>query len=61
LERRRDLVEHMRRCVIAATTAKERATKVELWDSYRAARTEAIALLADSVSDGADAPRLRSV
>jgi len=61
VERRRDLVEHMRRCVIKATMVKERATKVELWDSYRAARTEAIALLADSVSEIADGPLLRSV
>lgn len=61
VERRRDLVEHMRRCVVKATMAKDHATKVELWNSYRAARTEAVALAACPMPDIADAPLLRSV
>ncbi len=56
----RDLVEQMHRSVVAATTAPDRATKVESWESYRAARAEALDILA-STSDTSSPPRLRSV
>jgi hypothetical protein len=51
----RDLVEQMRRCVVTATTTSDLSAKVELWESYRTARSEALGILASS------APRLRSV
>jgi hypothetical protein len=50
----------MHRSVVAATTAPDRATKVESWESYRAARAEALDILA-STSDTSSPPRLRSV
>jgi hypothetical protein len=40
-----ELVEQMRRSVVEATVVRERPRKVELWESYRTARAEAIALL----------------
>jgi hypothetical protein len=51
----RDLVEQMRRCVVTATTTSDLSAKVELWESYRTARAEALGILASST------PRLRSV
>ena len=51
----RDLVERMRRCVVTATTTSDLSAKVELWESYRTARSEALVILASST------PRLRSV
>ncbi len=56
----RDLVEQMHRSVVAATTAPDRAAKVESWESYRTARAEALGILA-STSDTSSTPRLRSV
>lgn len=43
--RLRDLAQTMRRSVVQATLAADRAEKVELWASYHAARAEALALL----------------
>ena len=51
----RDLVEQMRRCVVTATTTSDLSAKVELWESYRTERAEALGILASST------PRLRSV
>ncbi len=58
--RLRDLVEQMRLSVVTATTAADPAEKVELWESYRAARAEALAVLA-SHSAAPGPRRLRSV
>ena len=58
--RRHELVEQMRVSVVKATMATDLATKVELWKSYRAARADALAMLA-SVSDTPNTRRLRSV
>jgi len=54
------LVGLMRRSVIEATLAVDLAAKVELWESYRTARSEAIALIG-SASDAPGTHRLRSV
>jgi hypothetical protein len=40
-----ELVGHMHRSVVEATLAGDLAAKVELWESYRQARAQAIALL----------------
>jgi hypothetical protein len=52
-ETMRALVEQMRVSVAAATKACDVASKVELWEAYRRARAEAMALLASA----SDAPR----
>ncbi|MGA2522310.1 MAG: hypothetical protein ABSG81_16000 [Acidimicrobiales bacterium] len=46
--RLRQLAERVRRAVLDATLARDLATKVACWDEYRAARTEAVAMLAAS-------------
>jgi len=53
----RCLVEHMRHCVVTATATPDLTAKVELWESYRSARAEALSLLASTSAN----PRLRSV
>ncbi len=58
--RLRQLVEHMRLSVVEATMARDLSEKIELWESYRQARAEAIALLG-STSDAPSTRRLRSV
>jgi len=55
-----DLVERMRVAVVEATMATDLATKVELWESYRRARAEALAMLG-SGSDTPGTGRLRSI
>jgi hypothetical protein len=61
----RDLVEQMRRCVVTATTTPDVASKVDLWESYRTARAEALGILAStsgpSTTGTSTTPRLRSV
>lgn len=52
-----ELVEQMRRSVVNATESPDRAAKSQLWDEYRMARTEALAILAAPVENR----RLRSV
>jgi len=56
----RDLVEHMHLSVVQATMTVDIETKVGLWASYRAARAEALALVA-SVSEARRTSRLHSV
>jgi hypothetical protein len=58
--RLRELADQMRRCVVRATTATDLATKMGLWESYRTARAEALAMVA-TVPETPDPPRLRSV
>lgn len=58
--RLRDLVEHMHLSVVQATMTVDVETKVGLWASYRAARAEALAMVA-SVSDTRRTSRLHSV
>ncbi len=58
--RLRDLVEQMRLFVVEATMTVDVETKVGLWASYRAARTEALAMVA-SESETRPASRLHSV
>jgi len=52
-----ELVEQMRRSVVSATESTDRAAKSQLWDEYRMARTEALAMLAPPLENR----RLRSV
>jgi hypothetical protein len=59
-DRLRHLADHMRRSVVQATTATDVTEKSVRWDSYRTARTEALALLA-SVAQAGSPPRLHSV
>jgi|HubBroStandDraft_1064217.scaffolds.fasta_scaffold499092_1 hypothetical protein len=54
------LVEQMRTSVAAATEARDIVAKVAMWESYRSARAEAIALVA-STSDSPSARRLHSI
>jgi hypothetical protein len=58
--RLRELAEHMRRCVVGATTASDLTTKVRLWESYSTARAEALAMVARG-TETPNPPRLRSV
>jgi hypothetical protein len=58
--RLRELADDMRRCVVGATTATDLATKVGLWESYRTARAEALAMVV-TVPEAPDPPRLRTV
>ncbi len=55
-----DLVATMRRSVVGAIEATDVATKVELWEAYRAARAQALALVA-AVSTTTDNRHLHSV
>ena len=55
-----DLVERMRVSVVEATLATDLSTKVELWESYRRARAEALAMLRPA-SDTPGTRRLRSI
>jgi hypothetical protein len=55
-----ELAERMRHCVLGAITATSVAAKVELWESYRTARAEALAMVA-AVPEDDDTPRLRTV
>ena len=50
----------MRVSVVEATMATDLSTKVELWESYRRARAEALAMLG-SASDTPGTRRLRSI
>ena len=43
--RLRELVEQMHQSVVRATEVTDRATKTQLWDAYRSARAEALAML----------------
>ena len=56
----RDLVAHMRHCVVTATATPDLAAKIELWESYRTARAEALGILA-SMTGTSSSPQLRSV
>ncbi len=56
----RELVQQMRHCVVNATVATDRATKIELWEGYRKARAEAIAMLC-SMSPVPGPRRLHSI
>jgi hypothetical protein len=58
--RLRILVEQMRASVAGATEARDIVAKVALWEAYRRARTEAIALVA-STSDDVSTRRLHSI
>jgi|HubBroStandDraft_1064217.scaffolds.fasta_scaffold2355520_1 hypothetical protein len=58
--RLQDLVATMRLSVVRATEATEVAAKVELWESYRAARAEALALLVPG-SNTSDSRHLHSL
>jgi hypothetical protein len=58
--RLRELADQMRRCVVAATATTDVATKVGLWESYRTARAEALAMVV-TVPETPDPTRLRSV
>ena len=58
--RLRELADQMRRCVVGATTTSDLATKVRLWESYRTARAEALAMVARG-TETPNPPRLRSV
>jgi hypothetical protein len=55
-----DLVATMRLSVVQATEATDVAAKVELWEAYRAARAEALALLTP-VATTTDSRHLYSV
>jgi hypothetical protein len=44
-ERLQQLTARIRRAVVNATLARDLAAKAECWDEYRAARTEALAVL----------------
>jgi hypothetical protein len=59
-ESMRALVEQMRVSVAAATKACDMAAKLALWEAYRRARAEAMALLA-STSDASNPRRLHSL
>jgi len=56
--RLRELVEQMHRSVVMATMTSDHVSKVELWEAYRSARSEAIALAS---ADPGGIPRLRSI
>jgi hypothetical protein len=56
--RLRALVVRMRRSVVQATEATELAVKIEWWETYREARTEAIAML-EARTDTSTTPPLR--
>ena len=43
--RLRELVERMHQSVVNATEVTDRAAKTQLWDAYRTARAEALAML----------------
>jgi hypothetical protein len=43
-----ELVEQMRQSVVTATLATDIAAKIKLWELYRMARTEAIAMIASA-------------
>jgi cytosine/adenosine deaminase-related metal-dependent hydrolase len=58
-ESMRALVEQMRASVAAATKACDVAARVELWEAYRRARAEAMALA--STSDASSPRRLHSL
>jgi hypothetical protein len=58
--RLRALVAHMRRSIVEATMTVDVEKKVGLWASYRAARAEALALVA-SESETRRTSRLHSV
>ena len=55
-----ELVEQMRLCVVKATVATDRATKIELWMEYRTARAQAIAMLC-SMSPAPGTRQLHSI
>jgi hypothetical protein len=54
------LVEQMRASVAGATEARDIVAKVALWEAYRSARAEAIALVA-STSEDPSTRRLHSI
>jgi hypothetical protein len=43
-----ELVQQMRQSVVTATLATDVAAKIKLWELYRTARTEAIAMVASA-------------
>jgi hypothetical protein len=58
------LVEQMRLSVVHATEVTSRTAKAQLWDAYRAARHEALAMLAcagDETNSCPPTPQLRSL
>jgi hypothetical protein len=59
-----ELVEQMRLSVVHATEVTDRAAKAQLWDAYRTARNEALAMLAcaaDETNTCPPTPRLQSL
>jgi hypothetical protein len=58
--RLRELVEQIRLSVVEATMVRDLPRKVELWESYRLARAEALALLSSAAETPGTGPR-RSV
>ena len=65
----RALAAQMRHCVVTATATPDPAAKAELWESYRSARAQALAMLAStsgiastsSIASTSGIPRLRSL
>jgi hypothetical protein len=55
-----ELVEQMRRAVVHATEATDLAAKSRLWEAYRTARTDALAMVAPP-AERRTTRRLRSV
>jgi hypothetical protein len=55
-----ELVDQMRRSVVGATEVTDLAAKSQLWDNYRTARTEALAMVAPP-AESLTTSRLRSV
>jgi hypothetical protein len=55
-----ELARHMRLSVVQATMTTDPAQKIVLWESYRTARREALALLPPA-PEGTAPPRLHSV
>ena len=59
-----ELVEQMRLSVVQATEVTDRTAKAQLWDAYRTARNEALAMLAcagGETNTCAPTPRLRGL
>jgi hypothetical protein len=50
------LVEQMRQSVVHATEVTDRTEKARLWEAYRTARSEALAMLASPVDDPNTSP-----
>ncbi|HVA02976.1 MAG TPA: hypothetical protein VMU64_04435 [Acidimicrobiales bacterium] len=57
------LVAQMRHCVVTATATPDLTAKVELWESYRSARAEALSIVTamSGLTSTSANPRLRSV